>query len=92
MKGPKLKISTRRINIEVAMESSDQADWHATQLASMLFRVLEEEPEEVAVEHEETMPEEQKKEQEDELPEELPEESFEIDENIRGGGRNRKCP
>lgn len=84
MKGPKVKISTGRINIEVAMESSEQADWHATQLASMLFQALEEEQEEVTTEPEETMPEEQKKEQEDELPEELPEESFEIDENIRG--------
>ena len=81
MKDPKVKISTGRINIEVAMESSEQADWHATQLASMLFQALEEEPEEVAVEHEEAAPEKQ----EDELLEELPEESFEMDENIRGG-------
>lgn len=92
MKGPKVKISTGRINIEVAMESSEQADWHATQLASMLFQALEEEQEEVTTEPEETMPEEQKKEQEDELPEELPEESFEIDENIRGGVETENAP
>lgn len=88
MKGPKLKISTGRINIEVAMESSEQADWHATQLASMLFQVLEEEPEEVAVEHEEAAPEKQ----EDELPEELPEEPFEMGENIRGGVETENVP
>ena len=61
MKGPKVKISTGRINIEVAMESSEQADWHATQLASMLFQVLEEEQEKVAVEETENAPDEKKK-------------------------------
>lgn len=87
MKSPKVKISTGRINIEVGMESNEQADWHATQLASMLFQVLEDDcvgeiPEDDSEELD-PEPEEAVQEEKEELPEELPEEK--PAENIRGG-------